>query len=268
MRRPWPWPHFQRWAARRRVRAATPFTHFRRTEHLRPAVPARSRCWWWRAAAAVLAVAVVPVALSIALHPLSQRAPHTPFKLAMVAAEVSLLLLRAAMDQTQASTVLLHLVAAAAARRKVPGARVDQVVVLVKIRQLHLVRRFKGLLERLGQVQQAQRVPEVAVVQARQEFVVSSLQNFPAVRERQVVTVAREVRIQLVVRLLITVVAVVAAQTTTQVQLLNTAMVDLAVVVMAQIQTLETEQLGNQTPAAVAEEETGKQVAQPAGLEL
>ena len=186
----------------------------------------------------------------------------------MVAAEVSLLLLRAAMDQTQASTVLLHLVAAAAARRKVPGARVDQVVVLVKIRQLHLVRRFKGLLERLGQVQQAQRVPEVAVVQARQEFVVSSLQNFPAVRERQVVTVAREVRIQLVVRLLITVVAVVAAQTTTQVQLLNTAMVDLAVVVMAQIQTLETEQLGNQTPAAVAEEETGKQVAQPAGLEL
>jgi len=71
-----------------------------------------------------------------------------------------------------------------------------------------------------------------------------------------------------VVRQLITVVAAVAAQTTTQVQRLNTAMVELAAVVMGQIQTLETEQLGNQIPAAVAEEETGKQVAQPAGLEL
>jgi hypothetical protein len=216
----------------------------------------------------VLAVAVVPVALSIALHPLSQRAPHTPFKLAMVAAEVSLLLQRAAMDRTQASTVLLPLVAVAAARRKVPGARVDQVVVPVKIRQLHLVRRSKGLLERLGQVPQDQRVPAAAVVPTRLEFVVTSVQNFPVLRERQVVTVAMDVRIQLVVRLLITVAAAVAAQTTTQVQRLNTAMVELAAVVMGQIQTLETEQLGNQIPAAVAEEETGKQVAQPAGLEL
>jgi len=144
----------------------------------------------------VLAVAVVAVALSIALHPLSQRAPHTPFKLAMVAAEVSLLLQRAAMDQTQASTVLLPLVAVAAARRKVPGARVDQVVVPVKIRQLHLVRRSKGLLERLGQVRQDQRVPAAAVVPTRLEFVVTSVQNFPVLRERQVVTVAMDVRIQ------------------------------------------------------------------------
>ncbi len=186
----------------------------------------------------------------------------------MVAAEVSLLLQRAAMDRTQASTVLLPLVAVAAARRKVPGARVDQVVVPVKIRQLHLVRRSKGLLERLGQVPQDQRVPAAAVVPTRLEFVVTSVQNFPVLRERQVVTVAMDVRIQLVVRLLITVAAAVAAQTTTQVQRLNTAMVELAAVVMGQIQTLETEQLGNQIPAAVAEEETGKQVAQPAGLEL
>jgi hypothetical protein len=187
---------------------------------------------------AVVVVAQAAVAAQVvsstALRRLSLQVMTIRFLSVMAVVEVLPARL-VAMGLTQASTALLRMAVAAAARVKQVGAQVLRVVVLVKTQLPRLVHLHRDLPEQQDQVQMLQLAPVAVAAQVQLDYVDSFIRNSRVLNAPRVAMVATDFSIQFLDLLCITAVAVAAEPITTPARRLNSDMAAPAAVVTEQM---------------------------------